>query len=334
MPTVEARYLSGDAVFLEKCDTVGHIMVRIAIVHQRLASDVVVVCPETGKDLTDSHTHIPPLLVSIIIKPCEVLPNEDDLRLSLRLHAEHDDTRTCARVLDMLRDAHLVDPVATDMISDAARGESEGERRIAQTLVRVGVDGAAAMLQASSCADKHAVERLLAAGVSPNSADQWGRTALFMASSEGHSSVVDMLLAAHATVDATDNFRRTALFIASCFGLENVVDALLFAKANVDHADNGGYTALILASRIGRKDVAERLLAARAHVDQANKKHESPLIIASREGCKDVVATLLAAGANVDHTDDAGGRAVLIASTLGHADVVDTLLAAGANVDH
>eukprot|EP00397_Hematodinium_sp_SG-2012_P066921 GEMP01101897.1.p1 GENE.GEMP01101897.1~~GEMP01101897.1.p1 ORF type:complete len:143 (+),score=32.38 GEMP01101897.1:111-539(+) len=106
MTAVTVHYLSGDPLHLDDCATVGSLMVQVAILHQRFASDVAVVCPDTGKDLTKPHTQVPPPTVSIVLKQEECPPSADDLHLALLLHAEREDTETCARALHNLRQFH------------------------------------------------------------------------------------------------------------------------------------------------------------------------------------------------------------------------------------
>eukprot|EP00397_Hematodinium_sp_SG-2012_P065580 GEMP01095736.1.p1 GENE.GEMP01095736.1~~GEMP01095736.1.p1 ORF type:complete len:192 (+),score=57.30 GEMP01095736.1:143-718(+) len=135
MARVQAQYLGGNSVVLDNCDTVGSVMVRIANLHHRFASDVVVVCPDTGKNLTDPPSQKTPALVSVVLKQ-EAESPADDLRLTLRLHAEQEDSATCARALDMLR--------------------------------RTGADGDAVFLDAASDGNVKAVKTLLSAGVNAN----------------------------------------------------------------------------------------------------------------------------------------------------------------------
>eukprot|EP00397_Hematodinium_sp_SG-2012_P031418 GEMP01033351.1.p1 GENE.GEMP01033351.1~~GEMP01033351.1.p1 ORF type:complete len:565 (+),score=85.07 GEMP01033351.1:198-1697(+) len=309
MSRIQGQYLSGVSVFVGICQTIGSVLVWVARSHHRFAAAIVLVCPTTGRDLTDFHTEIPPPIVAIIIKLEEEnqLPSEKDFRVTLRLHAEHGDTATCVRALEMLRHTDFAVPLVTEVLLSAARGDgSEDQHKIIRTLVRAGVDGTGALLQAASdCVDQNAVERLLSARVSPDLADKNGDTALIVASRKG------------------------------CKG---VVEAVLSAGANIDHANmyaelTGGDTALIIASRNGHVDVVETLISARANVEHLNDWNASALMVASVCGHKDVLEALLSVGVNVDQQDIWGTSALFRAVVIGQKDVVELLLRAEADVN-
>eukprot|EP00397_Hematodinium_sp_SG-2012_P045808 GEMP01051574.1.p1 GENE.GEMP01051574.1~~GEMP01051574.1.p1 ORF type:complete len:262 (+),score=71.17 GEMP01051574.1:179-964(+) len=258
MSVVQARYLGGNAVSLDNCTTVGCIMVRIAVSHHRFASEVVAVCPDSGKNLTELHSQIPPSIVAVIIKP--EVENElfckDDFCLALYLHAEQEDIATCVRLLQMHQKSDLaIDSLTTKMLGDVACGDSEGHQHILRTLIRAGVDGTDALLHAASDEKgHHVVERLLSAGVCPDAADPLG---------------------------------NTALIIAARRGLKNVVEALLAAGANAEHANKWGFTALAIACGEGHKEVVHVLLSAGATADTANGVRDTELLIASYFGYRD-----------------------------------------------
>eukprot|EP00397_Hematodinium_sp_SG-2012_P008901 GEMP01008972.1.p2 GENE.GEMP01008972.1~~GEMP01008972.1.p2 ORF type:complete len:230 (+),score=80.34 GEMP01008972.1:700-1389(+) len=221
MARVQAQYLGGNSVVLDNCDTVGSVMVRIANLHHRFASDVVVVCPDTGKNLTDPPSQKTPALVSVVLKQ-EAESPADDLRLTLRLHAEQEDSATCARALDMLR--------------------------------RTGADGDAVFLDAASDGNVKAVKTLLSAGVNANK-----NVALIRAAAYGNKDVIDILLFQGADVNFVSTGGGTALMAASEAGHRQVVDILLSRGAQVDRTDMWGNTAWEMASKYGRWDVMEVL---------------------------------------------------------------------------
>eukprot|EP00397_Hematodinium_sp_SG-2012_P035535 GEMP01038235.1.p1 GENE.GEMP01038235.1~~GEMP01038235.1.p1 ORF type:complete len:379 (+),score=101.33 GEMP01038235.1:104-1240(+) len=340
MTRVEARYLSGDAVFLDNCETVGRIMVRIALLHHRFASDIAVVCPATGKELTDSPSEIPPALVSIVVKQedAQVL-GENDLRVTLQLHAEYGDIATCVRALDMLHRAHpeIETEFVTKMLHDAARRASDDQRNIVRTLVSAGVNAANALGRASWDGCTQAVEALLSAGVSPDARNEVGDPALMCATWNKRHNVVELLLSGGAHVDHADMHGDTPLTIASSIsggGHTDLMQVLLSAGAQVDHANMDGETGLTLASRLGNKKAVEVLLSAGAQVDHVNVYDETALLLASTNGHKDVTDVLLSAGAHVEHTNVNGDTPLIRASWTGGRDVVELLLSVGAHVDH
>eukprot|EP00397_Hematodinium_sp_SG-2012_P037105 GEMP01040154.1.p1 GENE.GEMP01040154.1~~GEMP01040154.1.p1 ORF type:complete len:517 (+),score=94.39 GEMP01040154.1:83-1633(+) len=309
MSRVQGRYLNGDSVLVGTCKTIGSTLVAIAILHHRFASAIVLLCPTTTKNLTDFHTETPPPIVSIIIKSEEEneLPSEDDFRITLRLHAEHEDTATCVRALEMLRHADFAVPLVTEVLLHAARDdEPEAHREILCTLVRAGADATGALLEAASDgAGQNAVERLLSASVSPDIADSNGDTALIVASREGCKVVVEAVLSAGANIE----------------------------HVNVNPVNWGGDTALIIASRKGHVDVVETLISARANIAHLNDCKASALTAASHVGWKDVVEALLSVGCNVNQPDIWGFHPLFRAVADGHKDVVELLLRAEADVN-
>eukprot|EP00397_Hematodinium_sp_SG-2012_P028372 GEMP01029865.1.p1 GENE.GEMP01029865.1~~GEMP01029865.1.p1 ORF type:complete len:515 (+),score=98.77 GEMP01029865.1:84-1628(+) len=311
MSRVQGRYLNGDSVLVGTCKTIGSTLVAIAILHHRFASAIVLLCPTTTKNLTDFHTETPPPIVSIIIKSEEEneLPSEDDFRITLRLHAEHEDTATCVRALKMLRHADFAVPLVTEVLLHAARDdEPEAHREILCTLVRAGADATGALLEAASDgAGQNAVGSLLSASVSPDIADRNG---------------------------------DTALIVAARHGCKGVVEALLSAGANIDHANTNGImargeTALMIACREGQTDVVETLLSARANVDLSNNHNSQALSLACVWSRVDVVKVLLSAGVkNIDFPDIWGCSPLFFSAVEGRKEVVELLLRAGVNVNH
>lgn len=97
--SVEARYLNGDSVVLENCDTVGCVKVRIATMKKRFASDVVVTLPETGEVLVDFLAAAPSVVSVTLVLEEEGPHCMDLLRQNLRDHAAHEDVATCVRLL-------------------------------------------------------------------------------------------------------------------------------------------------------------------------------------------------------------------------------------------
>eukprot|EP00397_Hematodinium_sp_SG-2012_P070947 GEMP01135601.1.p2 GENE.GEMP01135601.1~~GEMP01135601.1.p2 ORF type:complete len:106 (+),score=26.68 GEMP01135601.1:103-420(+) len=103
MTSVKLYYLSGDIARLDECPTVGSIMAQVAMKHGRFASDVAVVCPDSGKDLTKPHSQAPPPAVSVVLKQAEDPPSREDLDLTILLHAGYEDIATCNRAIEIMR---------------------------------------------------------------------------------------------------------------------------------------------------------------------------------------------------------------------------------------
>eukprot|EP00397_Hematodinium_sp_SG-2012_P056710 GEMP01070240.1.p1 GENE.GEMP01070240.1~~GEMP01070240.1.p1 ORF type:complete len:101 (+),score=10.36 GEMP01070240.1:41-304(+) len=87
MAVIQARYLNGSSIQLTNCESVGRIMVHVADLHKRFAQEVAVTCPDTGRDLTDPVSQIPPPVVQIVIKPEEQI-TEENLLSALRFHGQ------------------------------------------------------------------------------------------------------------------------------------------------------------------------------------------------------------------------------------------------------
>ena len=92
------------------------------------------------------------------------------------------------------------------------------------------------------------VKSMLAAGKSPDVADEAGETPLGYAASFGNIGMVQNLLAYHAPVDRRDGFGNTPLHWAAQRGTVEVINALIAAKASIDLPNKQGITPLMLAA--------------------------------------------------------------------------------------
>ena len=91
-----------------------------------------------------------------------------------------------------------------------------------------------ALVRAARAGDKAAVDRLLAKGVSPDTADALGITALIAAAERGHTEVVEVLLAAGANPNRSDKNGATPLLRAAGGGHVDTVHALIAGGADVN----------------------------------------------------------------------------------------------------
>ncbi len=128
----------------------------------------------------------------------------------------------------------------------------------------------AALCDAASIGDLRAIKRLLADGVSEDSADEDGMTALMAASFCGQVKAVQALLDAGADPDTQDVSGTTALMNAVLASGEmdqgethpiffEIVELLLDADADVEIEDEDGLTARDHALAYSLMDAAERL---------------------------------------------------------------------------
>ena len=131
------------------------------------------------------------------------------------------------------------------------------------------------LIRASQIGDGQAVRRLLAAGASPNVADQQHWAPLHYAASNGHEVIVQLLLAAGADPNVADRYGSTPLHHAAYRGHEAIVQLLLAARANPDAANRDGGTPLHYAANRGRKAIVPLLLAAGANPTLRTKEGET-----------------------------------------------------------
>eukprot|EP00397_Hematodinium_sp_SG-2012_P042435 GEMP01046939.1.p1 GENE.GEMP01046939.1~~GEMP01046939.1.p1 ORF type:complete len:234 (+),score=36.90 GEMP01046939.1:42-743(+) len=211
MASVEARYLDGSSVQVKNCESIGGIMVHIANLHQRFASEITVVCPESGKDLSDEPSQSPPSLVQVVVK---LRPDgtqswaDEELLLTLCLHAQHEDAPTCKRAYDILNKKNLGDKCMLKNILDKADGDLDTEAKILRTLFRLGVELKKQnflLKLACESGDEKKVKMLLSEGVpvdyesgsderNVGIIDSNKGSALSVAAFEGHADVVKILL--------------------------------------------------------------------------------------------------------------------------------------------
>ena len=104
-----------------------------------------------------------------------------------------------------------------------------------------------------------AIERLLAAGGDPNTAEWSGWTPLMYASIWDREAAVIVLLNAGADTNATDNDGQTALMYAAYEGFCGVIRLLLQAGADWTIVDNAGKTASDVAKEMQKADAVALL---------------------------------------------------------------------------
>lgn len=103
------------------------------------------------------------------------------------------------------------------------------------------------------------VQRALAAGIPPDSADHNGATPLLLAVAEGAIGTAQVLVRAGANVNASDTRRFTPLMAAAFRGSEPLVEMLLRNGADVFRINRDGATARTLANLMGHAAVEQRL---------------------------------------------------------------------------
>lgn len=116
------------------------------------------------------------------------------------------------------------------------------------------------LLLAAKRGDAVAVWAALAAGVSPDHADQVGNTALIFAARDGHVEVADLLIGYGATIDWQDDEQVTPLILAASRNHPEIVTLLLDHGARPTLEDRWGRTALDYAERRGSDDPIAAML--------------------------------------------------------------------------
>eukprot|EP00397_Hematodinium_sp_SG-2012_P026258 GEMP01027497.1.p1 GENE.GEMP01027497.1~~GEMP01027497.1.p1 ORF type:complete len:292 (+),score=50.98 GEMP01027497.1:147-1022(+) len=255
MTSVKLYYLSGDIARLDECPTVGSIMAQVAMKHGRFASDVAVVCPDSGKDLTKPHSQAPPPAVSVVLKQAEDPPSIEDLDLTILLHAGYEDIATCNRAIEIIRRSHAPEVGLCVYWSIFDRilenYDPSWTLEMLRTLVRTGIHVDTVLHGFCQNNNKEAVEKLLAAGISPDGQDMEGNAALSFACSEGHADIVEILLSNGANVNIKERKGITPLSSASSGGHENIVKLLLAHGAQ----ENRHGWAIHFASRGGHHNI-------------------------------------------------------------------------------
>ena len=180
-----------------------------------------------------------------------------------------------------------------------------------------------------------AVQRLLAAGASPDARSPSGRSALIDAAEQGQEGTVRALLAGRASVTLAATDGVTALHAASGAGHARIVEALLAAGAAVDDTDEAGYAALhraIEAPGSEAGDIVEQLVRNGADIERPTDGGSRPLHLALEQGHRDASLQLLELGADATARDGRGRTPITLAIGAG-LDVLVELVAGGAELD-
>ncbi|KAJ9144492.1 NACHT and Ankyrin domain protein [Pleurostoma richardsiae] len=224
-----------------------------------------------------------------------------------------------------------------------------GDEDVLTPLIKQGLDVNAwsargtPLHDASSSANKAAVELLLKAGADIAIKDCDGRTALHLAAQGGHEDVVAVLLDAGAGIDTKAEGGLTAMHLAAQDGRYKVTKTLLARGAAVDALDDNGSTALHRAAaspapldvldRVTQKqaETTRLLLSHGAKVDTVNQEGATPLHQAARTNRADIAAILLGSGASNDARDCNGRTPLFTGAAERHGTVCCRLLESGAD---
>ena len=177
------------------------------------------------------------------------------------------------------------------------------------------------------------------AQIAPSQSDLRVYAGLHAAAAKGDAAEIERLIAAGQSPNAQDSHSRTPLHVAAHFGHQAAAQALLKGGANPNALDAQKYDIVTIAAVTG--DVAMLKLALAGGTDP--KAITSPyqgtaLIAAAHLGHAEVVRVLIAAGAPLDHVNNLGWTALMESIVLGnggkqHTDTLEALVRAGANLN-
>eukprot|EP00397_Hematodinium_sp_SG-2012_P034599 GEMP01037120.1.p1 GENE.GEMP01037120.1~~GEMP01037120.1.p1 ORF type:complete len:543 (+),score=35.79 GEMP01037120.1:69-1697(+) len=330
MTTIEARYIDGSSVKVSKVESVSDIMVYFAKMHKQFASDVVVVCADTGKLLSDASSQIPPSVVQVALKQ-ETERTDQDLLLTLRLHSMFEDDATCVLAYYLLQKQYneeengwklILETILDEVLEAGACGDAKIEQNILRTLIRLGVNANYFLQEAAGNGNEGRVRMLLADGVPVErnyyeSCDERVCSApvLSIAAWEGHADIVKILLVQKAEVSewsalheipsnsiCSNPVKDTTSIILACHkGHADVVKVLIDHKAHLDRALDCNWP-LNAACSEGHIDVARILLSHGADVDFVPFSFTcmAPIMRAARHGNVDIAKLLLSYKAKVE----------------------------------
>jgi len=214
-------------------------------------------------------------------------------------------------------------------------GRSRSEACLALLLIALlaGVLGgcSAKVARFAAAGKAPSVQKLLAAGESPDGKDWKGRSALELAVHFQHVDAVEALVQGGATLDRVGKSGMTPLQDAARRGNSQIVKILIDAGAKTGLRDERGYTALGWAFRGRRWPCAELLAESGARVDTELDVAAGirALSLAVRKHEMDKVKIALLAGVDPDAGDKKGRSARFYAENAGQDDLVALFDAGG-----
>eukprot|EP00397_Hematodinium_sp_SG-2012_P017591 GEMP01017996.1.p1 GENE.GEMP01017996.1~~GEMP01017996.1.p1 ORF type:complete len:662 (+),score=185.54 GEMP01017996.1:261-2246(+) len=346
---VQVRSLNGNDAFFPNCPTILSLRVAIAKVHQRLASDVLLL---TGSTVILFDDIPPPAACSVILKNEESESTSATLVYCLRAHSQYGDAdglqRLCAnnegggtpmspsRIMRLGGELLCEGIRAADMVRTTALLTA----KIGLQFVDAGTGETVIHVAARHASNNHtALLALLLAHVPHkaffvNQADVWGYTALHMCAIIGYTSAAQVLIDASASVNIASKGEHIAHIPTwNAYIRRKRIDDMI---CSTSHA----CTPLYEASGYGHDSLVQLLLTARAEVNLGVTTSEkyTPLHIAAKRGYARVVSVLLPYLQSRPNTE-AGGDQILdpwalwSAVECGHESVIALLLDARASID-
>ena len=162
---------------------------------------------------------------------------------------------------------------------------------------------------------------------------------LHAAAAKGDAAEIERLIAAGQSPNAQDAHSRTPLHVAAHFGHQAAAQALLKAGANPNALDAQKYDIVTIAAVTNDVPMLKLALAGGTNPKAITSPYNgTALIAAAHLGHAEVVRVLIAAGAPLDHVNNLGWTALMESIVLGnggkaHTDTLDALVKAGANLN-
>ena len=154
---------------------------------------------------------------------------------------------------------------------------------------------------------------------------------LYTAAGEGNLATVERMLADGVSVDTAGPNAETPLTAAALAGRAEVAEMLLAHGAGVQARNAGGFTPLHAAAYSGSAPIAVLLLENGAVLEDAqNKAGATPLLVAAEQNQVAVAELLISRGASVSAPESHGYIPLTRAFWKGHVDVVRLLKQHGA----
>ena len=182
------------------------------------------------------------------------------------------------------------------------------------------------LLRATSNNDIARVQRLINAGMDPNTSDQHGNTLLIIAGAEGYFDLAKLLLTERARVRARNAVGDSALMLAALRGHLEMVRLL---AAYGGELSPSGWTPLHYCAWEGQTDVCRLLIELGANVNARSENGTTPLMMAAQQGKTDVVRLLLQSKADTTARNEHEATALAWAIKYEQRDVATILRAAG-----
>jgi ankyrin repeat protein len=212
-------------------------------------------------------------------------------------------------------------------------------------------DGTTALHWAVQRNDLDLVTRLIRAGATVNTKNDYGSTPMSEAAIVASAPLLAALLEAGADVESPNADGQTALMIVARTSQVDAARVLIERGANVNAVEKWrGQTALMWAAAQGQPAMVRELIARGAQVNARSTVNDwqrqvtaepraiyrpagglTPLLYAAREGCVDCARALVEKGAELNVADPEGLSPLLTAVINMQFDAAAYLITAGAN---